>query len=435
MKKRTGTLILFLFLSLRFTFAQQEQTLHFVREIWQSNFTNPAFTLDKKIQILLPSVYYNLNSPDFTVQSLFKPDDAGNLSINEVVKSRLKEQNRLDANIQIQTLGFSYKPYEKLSLNFYHAINASPYLDLNRDLFKLILEGNSQFLGRAVEFGSTVNASIYTEVGFGASYKLQEHISVGGRIKILNGVAGFFTPQKKLNITFDDANFNLHFDNDFDIKTYSLTTFSDIRKMKDLVRLGFTKNKGFAFDLGATATLGRLNFSASIIDLGGFIKWKDDGTSYASKGIYDYAGLKVDKLFKIDSFNLDNLKDTLQKQLGYTETINPKHTQHIPTKFYISSNYEINEKLTAGLLLYGETNPYSGAKFGLALNATMAFYKFLSAGGSLSLRNGSISNLGLHAVVKLGPVQLYGVTDNIIQAFQPFNSKMANGRVGMNLVF
>ncbi len=435
MIKKIVQIYIFLLCTIEIGTAQQEQTLHFVREIWQANLTNPALMPDKKIQILLPSVYYNLNSPDLTIQDLLKPDANGKLSINDVVKNRLKTQNHLDANIQMQTLGIVYKPYEKLSLSFYHAVNANPNIDMNRDLLKLVIEGNSQFLGKKVDFSSTANGSIYTELGFGATYKLQEHIALGGRIKILNGIAGVFTSKNKLDITFDETNYNITFDNDFDVKAYSPTTFTDIRKVNDLLRLGFTKNRGFALDLGATATLGRLNFSASIIDLGAAIKWKDDGKSYASNGKYKYSGLNTDNLFNIDSFDSKGFKDTLQKVIGYSETLNPTFTQKIPTKFYLSSTYEISEKLTAGLLLYGETDELNGAKLGMALDATLAVSKFLSAGGSVSLRNGSISNLGLHAVLKLGPVQLYGVTDNIITAFQPYNSKMANGRVGINLVF
>ena len=435
MIRKIVQIFILLFCTIEIGTAQQEQTLHFVRDIWQANLTNPALMPDKKIQILLPSIYYNLNSPNFAIQDLLKPDGNGKLLVNDVIKNRLSAQNRVDAHIQMQTLGIAYKPYEKLSLSFYHAVNANPNLDLNRDLLKLVLEGNSQFLGKKVDFSSTANGSIYTELGFGATYKLQEHISLGGRVKILNGIAGVFTAKNKLDITFNETNYNLTFDNDFDVKAYSPSTFSDIRKINDLLRLGFTKNRGFAFDLGASATLGRLNFSASIIDLGGSIKWKDDGKSYVSKGVFTYSGLNTDNLFNIDSFDSKNFKDTLQKVIGYSETLNPTYSQKIPTKFYLSSTYEISEKLTAGLLLYGETNEVNGAKLGMALDATMAVSKFLSAGASLSLRNGSISNLGLHAVVKLGPVQLYGVTDNIITAFQPFNSKMANGRVGLNLVF
>jgi hypothetical protein len=435
MTKKIFQVFILLFFVAETSTAQQEQTLHFMRDIWQANLTNPALMPDKKIQVILPSLFYNLNSPDFKIQDLLKPDGNGNLNVSDVVKTRLQAQNRIDANIQLQTLGLSFKPYDNLSFSFYHAINTNPNIDINKDLVKLVSEGNSQFLGKKVNFTSSANGSIYTELGFGATYNMKEHFTIGGRVKILNGVAGLFTTKDKLNIEFDNSNYNLTFDNDFEVKTYSLSTFASIRSVKDLVSFGFTRNRGFAFDMGLSATLGKLNFSASIIDLGGSIKWRDDGKSYASTGTYKYSGLNTDNLFKIDSFNAKGFKDTLQKVIGYSETLNPTYSQKIPTKIYVSSTYALTEKLTAGLLLYGEINDLSGTKLGMALDATMAVSEYLSTGGSVSLRNGSIANLGIHAVVKIGPVQIYGVTDNIISAFSPYNAKMANGRVGINLVF
>jgi hypothetical protein len=435
MTKNTLYILFFLVSSIEIGKTQQEQTLHFVRDIWQANMTNPAFTNDRKIQVLLPSLYYNLNSPDFKIQDVFKTDGTGRLNLNDLAKNRLQEQNRLDANIQVQTLGIAFKPYDKLSFSFYHAVNANPNIDINRDLAKLALEGNSQFLGKKVDFTSNANGSVYTELGFGATYNVKEHITIGGRVKILNGVAGLFTTKDKLNIGFDNSNYNLTFDNDFEVKAYSLTTFTDIRTMRDLVRFSFTKNVGIAIDLGTNIKFGKLNFSASVLDLGGSINWKDDGKSYVSKGTYTYSGLNADNLFKIDSFNSKGFKDTLQKVIGYSESLNPAHTQLIPTKFYISSAYEFNEKLTGGLLIYGETNEQTGTKLGMTADVSVAISQFLSAGGSVSLRNGSIGNLGAHVVAKVGPVQFYAVTDNIISAFQPYNSKTANGRLGINLVF
>ena len=44
--------------------AQQEQTLNFATDLWQSNLTNPAMLPSgKNIQISLPSLYFNANSP------------------------------------------------------------------------------------------------------------------------------------------------------------------------------------------------------------------------------------------------------------------------------------------------------------------------------------------------------------------------------------
>ena len=437
MKIRKQSLILFLIFcfSSEMLQAQQEQTLHFVRDIWQANLTNPALTTDKKVQILLPSVYFNFNSPDFTIQDLLKPDANGKLILHDVVKNRIKDQNRVDANFQFQTFGVSIQAGQALTFSAYHAVNGNPNFDLNRDLLKLAVEGNSQYLGKTVNLSSTANGSFYSELGLGVAYKFQEHISFGGRVKLLNGIAGVFTEKSKLNVGFDETNYNLTFDNDFDVKTYSFSKFSNIRKTTDLISAGFGKNAGFAFDLGASLTVGKLSFSASAIDLGGAIKWKDDGKGYASKGTYKYTGLNSDNFFKVDSFNTTSFKDTLKRVIGLTETANPTYTQKIPTKIYLSGTYKVSEKLDVGLLLFNESGGISTGHFGVAVNGSLKVLEFLTVGGTLGLRNSSFSNVGLHAVVKLGPVQLYGVTDNIIGAVSPLKAKTSNGRLGVNVVF
>ena len=130
------------------TWAQQEQSLHFVTDIWQSNLTNPALLTTKKINVLLPSVYFNVNSPDFTINEMFKANAEGKLDMTELAKNRLKPQNRLDANINVQSLGFSMPVSHKLTLSIYQATNGNAFLDIRPELIKVLVEGNAQYLDR-----------------------------------------------------------------------------------------------------------------------------------------------------------------------------------------------------------------------------------------------------------------------------------------------
>ena len=102
-------------------------------------------------------------------------------------------------------------------------------------------------------------------------------------------------------------------------------------------------------------------------------------------------------------------------------------------KIYLSGTYQLNEKLKLGALFYNENGGLDVSYTGFAVNATYQLLKQIQLGGTLGLRNGSFSNLGMHFVAQLGPVQLFGVTDNIISAFRPYDSKNANGRLGINI--
>ena len=59
----------------------------------------------------------------------------------------------------------------------------------------------------------------------------------------------------------------------------------------------------------------------------------------------------------------------------------------------------------------------------------------LSLGASYAIRHKRFDNLGLNMSVKLGPVQIYAVTDNLITAIKNYDSSTMNLRFGLNLVF
>lgn len=415
--------------------AQQEQSLHFLQNVWQSNLTNPAFMSQKKIQIILPSIYYNINSPDVTVNDLFNSNAEGKLTLSDLA-NRAKFQNRMDANLNIQSLGLSFTLNKKLSLSAYHAVNGNPNIDVRGDLVKLIANGNNQFLGKTVSFGSAVNGSIYSEIGVGAAYKILENLSVGGRIKFLNGVASVFTEKNKLDVTFDQNDFNLRFDNDFDVSAYSFSTYKNIKSASDMLSKSMSgANKGLSFDLGASIKVGKIQLSVSTIDLSGSIKWKNNGKRYASSGIYTYSGTNTDDFFNVDSLNSDGFRDTLKNIIGFKESDNPLHTQKLPNRTYISGSYQLNEKLKLGVLFYNEIGGLNKSRTALIANATYHLLNNIQVGGSVGIRNNTFNNIGLHIVAHWGMVQLFGVTDNIITVFRPYNSRNANGRLGLNIEF
>ncbi len=414
--------------------AQQEQSLHFLKNVWQSNLTNPAFVPEKKVTIMLPSIYYNVNSKDFTINELFKANAEGKLTLSDL-GNRAKTQNRMDANVNIQSLGIAYNVNEKLSLSAYHAVNSNPNVNINGNLLKLIGNGNSQFLGQTLPFNSTANGSVYSEIGIGAAYKIKNHLTIGGRVKVLSGVAAIFTEGDALKVGFDKNDYSLSFENDFNVLAYSYAKFKDIKSGSDLLSQSFGgSNKGLAFDLGANINIGKISVSASIIDLAGSIKWQNDGKSYSSKGNFKYSGVNSDDFFNIDSLNSNSFRDTLKSIIGFKETANPSHTQNLPTKIYLSATYELNEKIRLGALFYNENGGFDISRTGFMVNANYKLMKNLELGGSLGLRNGSFTNIGLHAIAQLGPVQIFGVTDNIIGALQPYNSKNTNGRLGINIM-
>ncbi len=443
MKKTNQLLLLFMTLFGGITLsAQQEQSLAFMTDVWQSNLTNPALLPEKKIGIALPSLYFNLNSPNLTFNSFITTDAAGKdqILLKDVVDNKLQPQNNFNGNVQFQTLGLSFPVTKKLFLTFTHGVWANPSVTINRNLARVLVKGNAdaEFLGKTSSFGSSANGDVRSEFGIGAAYKLS-NLTICARVKLQYGLSALFTKADKLDITFDQNDYNMRFQTDFEVQTYSIEKFSNISTFQDLLKNGLTsQNTGVSFDLGGSMTLGKWQLNASLIDLGGSINWKSEGKSYSSKGDYTYKGVNPngrDQFFRFDSLGSVTFSDTLKKVIGYTATESGvTHTQKLPTKMYLTGSYALSDKLTLGALIYGEFGGDDN-KTGFMVDATYKVFKVVRIGATLGLRNKKFDNIGAHISAQLGPVQIFAVTDNIITAFKPYDSNNANGRAGLALLF
>jgi hypothetical protein len=422
--------------------AQQEQSLAFMTDIWQSNLTNPALLPDKKIGIALPSLYFNLNSPELTYNDCITVNAKGEnvVLLDDVTQNKLQPQNHFNGNAQFQTLGLSIPVTKKLFLTFTHGVWANPSVTVNRNLARILVKGNAaaEFLGKTNAFGSSANGDVRSEFGIGAAYKLP-NLTIGARVKLQYGLSALFTTADKLDITFNQNDYNMRFQTDFEVQTYSIEKFSNISTFQDLLKNGLTsQNTGLSFDLGGSMKLGKLQLNASLIDLGGSINWKSEGKSYGSKGDYTYKGVNPsgrDQFFRFDSLGSASFSDTLKKVIGYTtRESGVTHTQALPTKLYLTGSYALNDKLTLGALIYGE---FGGdeSKTGFMVDATYKLFKVVRVGATLGLRNKTFNNIGAHISAQLGPVQVFAVTDNVITAFNPYDANNANGRAGLALVF
>jgi hypothetical protein len=404
---------------------QQEQTLHFATDIWQSSFTNPAFIPKNKIVVALPSFYYNYTSPNATLKDI------------QDVTTRLSPLNKVSGNISWQTLGVSFPLSSTLHLNVHHGAYAYTQGNINRNLASLYDKGNAQFIGQTVDFASSLTTLLYNEWAIGLSYKMQESLSLGLRVKYLAGNSLSYYDLNKVTIGFDNANYGLTFNNDLNITTFSPYRLDSVKTGLGVIteQKLFTTNTGFAIDLGGSMRLGKIGFNVSIIDLGAGINWKNEGKKSVSKGTFTYSGLKTDNFFKFDSLSSSSFQDTLKNVIGLVEnTEGVTFRQRLPTKVYLSSTYDLSDDLKLGTLLFTEFDA-AETRLGFIANATYQWYDNLAVGGSIGLRNGVFDNVGLSVVSKFGLVQVYVVSDNIIAAFKPNDAKNSNGRLGINLVF
>ncbi|MFN7118706.1 MAG: DUF5723 family protein [Saprospiraceae bacterium] len=420
-------------------FAQQELGTHLLRDVWQVNRTNPAIFPDQKLIIGLPGVYNNLNINNITYNDLFTTENGQTkLNVDNAIL-KLDANNQIRENLEVETVSLAFR-LGKFWLSAGHSIKFNAYIDYPKTLPQLIWQGNAQFLGQNVDFSTNLQLFGYNEFAFGAAIPLTENITIGGKLKWLSGFGDVSTDRTKLNLLTEEEAYALTLDADFRVNSTGSIEYNGLRDITinydindfDGAQL-FNQNNGVAFDFGVYAKFGKLDLAASVLDLGGKINWEEDPQNFSLMGSYAYQGLDIAKDVIEDSTTINNAIDSLFELYDFTETNNAYSTS-LPLRYYLSASYQLNDTWRFGGMIYGEN--YRGESFpGVAVSGNMQLLSWLNLGASYAFRSETFDNLGVNATAKLGPIQLFSMTDNILSALKPKDSHSANVRVGLNLLF
>ena len=428
--------ILFIFSSLSLN-AQQDMGLHFMRDINQSNLTNPAIFNKYKITVSLPSLYANFGNSGFSFNDITRMEGSTLLVDVDNLISQLDDSgNTIQANAEVHTfaIGIKLKPWQ---FTLSHAVKAHNHFTLPKGMIDLLWNGNGASIGEAVNIAPSFSFSAYQEFALGIGYKVNDMFSIGGRVKYLNGLGNLSTQRASATITTDEEYYQLSAETDIIVNSAGIPltvgTNGEFFSIGEFDPQIFGDNKGFGVDLGATLSLGdKLSVSASILDIGQ-ITWKESPNNLTSNGRFDYEGLSYDDLTGNDEIQFDELADSITNVFQFSETQNEFSTS-LPSRFYISGVFNIAAGVQAGALIYGEAFQ-DNLSPGFALSIRKEFGNIFSAGAVYGIRNGSFSNLGLNMALRLGGVQFFGMTDNVLSIVNPLAARNANVRFGLNLAF
>lgn len=425
----------------------QELGLHFMNNVYQSNSTNPSKMMDSRIQVSLPSFMVNYGHNGPTIGSMLTTNSNGENIIDiDAGLAQLKANNFLNTEVDMETFSVGLR-FGKLQVGLSHAIRSDFVFGYPRELPEMAFNGNVQYIDQNIDVAPGMNTTVYGELGLHGAFQVTNKLSVGAKLKILSGAGNISTSSEELSIYTDPEYYQLTATTNYvvnsggeffnlDIITTADSTDFNFNAFSDQFSAGsyfFGKNTGIAFDLGAEYQINdKITVGASILDLGS-INWKSNASNFTSNGTYTFEGVNADDVFfNGDSLDFDGVLDTIVDVLGFQETNNSYRTSLSP-KFYLSGSYKIMESLDAGLALYGEINR-NKLRPALGISVQKRFGKIVSVGGVYALRNGRFDNLGLNFGLKLGPVQLYGASDNVISVFKPLDSKNTNFRLGLNVV-
>ena len=380
------------------------------------------------------------------VIDVFKDDS--DFFMNNTLYDRLKTDNNLNINLNTDILSFGWLK----GRNFWN-VNVGVRMDVgarvNKGMFDFMREVNGapidDLLGteRSYDMGNQkVRMSTYGEVGLGFSRRLTEKLTVGGKVKVLLGLA-----RAELNIHQFDVDMELpdypasggdFTQEDWIGKGYSykakgnvVTTMSgggitfDNQGMIedfefDVDDLGLA-GAGFGVDFGVSyELLNNLTLSASVLDLG-FLKWKKSETRMGTvdaneQTVIDYSN--YDKFIGGDFLSLERFNFQEQRNVDY------KSKTRLSSTLILAAEYAFFKKKLSVGAMYSAHFVQPKALHDVTLSATYRPRNWFNVAASYSPVLAGGKSMGL--ALKLGPVFLG--TDYM---YFGNNSKSVNGFLGV----
>ena len=430
----------YLFLSIFTITAQDELSLHFMMDNLAASQTNPSLLPESNLVIGLPNVGFNLYHSSGNFNDIFKDNADGGLDVDfGSWISQLSPENELTTNLEIETLGFFLRK-GKIGIQVNHEIRFHSSFLYPDTYIKLIGEGNGQYIGEKVNVGSDIQQDIYHAIALGLSYQLNDKINVSVRPKILFGIGNTMTSKKEAFIETSDEYYETTITTDYQLSSTGILQYDvdgfdfDFESLSN----GFSSNTGFALDLGMQfKPIEKLTVNLSWIDGLAKINWKENAQIYESKGTESYEGVAIDfsDILQGNSVNLTNASDTLNfDNLFKFTSEDGSYSSELPSRIYLSAGFQLTKKYALHGLFYNE-NFRGNNRQAYSLGVQAQLHKYINIGVNYAYRFNSATNVGLNTTFKIGPVQLFAATDNIIQALQPSAANNVNGRVGLNLVF
>lgn len=417
--------------------AQLDLSTHFMSNISQSNLTNPAKMNEYKITVNLPSIYAGFYN------SSFKPSDVleknGNtlmLDMDKFINGISNDGLNFQSNVNVETFGFAFR-LKKFQVSLNHGVRVSTFHHIPKEMLQFAWGGNAQFIDETINIAPSQNMMMYQEFGLGLAYQVSDKLALGTKLKYLIGSGTYHTSRSMATIYTNPEYYQLTAETDYTINTAGLPE-SDVEEWEFLNFDNFEpslfgNNKGVAFDFGATFNLTeKLTVQASVLNIGK-INWEEEVYNYSSNGTVNFEGLDFKPILDEGELEVDEILDTIANTFEFQTTQNT-FSSTLPSTFYLSGNYKINKTLTAGALLFAQKNQAEMTP-AFAVNIRKDFGNVFSIGTQFATIKGGAHNVGLSTALKLGPVQLYLTSDNILPVFNPLNGQNVNLRFGMNLAF
>ena len=447
-------------LALAFAFvlvrAQVVSPVDFMRlNPYQMN-ANPATDLpyESVMSLVIGNIGMDVQNTSLRFDNCFDFDAQGRPSVVNLRKlaNSMKANNYLgvNANIDLFTL---YRRLNKGLLTINYGVKAQADAKYNEGLFKLLGYGNGAFVGEnnLVGLNMDVNAVGYQEFAVGYQLNVTEQLSVGGRIKMLFGVANVTTEVMDVRLFTDADTYALRLEENIAVKAAlpNAVYVDETGKLKGNGPFSvgeLFRNPGFGIDLAAEYRFDeRFSAVAAVHDLG-FIHWGKNNISmtgtvndmgqFYDNGSFLFNGLEWEQLQQITSDEtyrtqfLDTLKQYFQLEFAPLE----KYNTVLNTNLLLRGNYDFDSHNRFSLQAQGRFYQ-SGFRPALTVAYNGHFFDKLDVCATYTLMPHSYDNIGLGIAGRMFKTcQVYLTTSNVIGLFNPLNTSGMNVQMGIVFV-
>ncbi len=417
--------------------AQQELSVPLMSHLSTFSKVNPSYFPDNEWVINLPSVGISLmhTGPSFT--DLYEKQAAGNYKIkgNQALEA-FNAHNLFGGEFNADLLGITYTKVDN-SFSINYGMYASGAIDYTNDGAKLLLKGNGAFVGETLSVGPGISINVFDKIGLGYVRKIGEW-SVGARVNFLFGRKNLSTAKHFARLTTNSDYYALDLETDYVVRSSDfLNIDSETNKVSftDMdYKPGLGKNgKGYGLDMGFNYQVDKqLSVFASVTNIGSIL-WKENTAIYASHSHSAYEGVQIQSLAKLDTASLSGMLDSIQQFIGLEESAGTYKTKLSPV-FMGGGSWQFTDKTTFnGVIVLNSALGNFLPSLGVGVQQEVA--PWAKVGGSFSYQNKRFNHIGLNTTIKLGPVQMFMASDNIMSIIAPKSSGTMHFRAGMSVMF
>ncbi len=434
MIRKVVTLLLFSVL-VNSAFAQG-LTMYNMDMIPQSTRTNPGIMPKAKFHLGLPVLSYidlGLVNNGFVLSDYI----SNNTITSDKMLSKLETDNYISLNLNLDLISFGFKVGKKNYFSFNATEKIAFNFDYSKNFMTLLNKGTAPFIGQTVSMvGTGLKFTHYREFGIGYTREWNDKLTVGLKLKLLQGLSNFTSEELDISLTTNEEDYALTATSTIGLRTAGLAFLTDSNStFSPSGYMANFENLGAAIDLGANYTINdKISASFSATDLG-VIQWKTDARRYYNnKAEFTWNGLDIMKYMSDTNKTAytKNLSDSLTNIFGLKKQ-NYAYSTNLVGNIYVGGQYKFNKWFNLGLLFHGQLFAGNLYPSYTALGG-MNLSRWVQASVSYSVVNRSYNNVGAALALNLGPVQIYMAGDNVLGFSQLDYAKTLNLRLGVNIM-